>query len=35
MNTVRPAEEMWVDESKDGDTNTPEDGMSLQLLVPD
>jgi len=34
MNTVRPAEETWVDQSEDGVTNTPEDGTSLQLLVP-
>lgn len=27
--TVEPAEQTWVDQEKDGDTNTHEDGTSL------
>lgn len=34
MNTRRPAEETWVDQRKDGETNIYLDGTRLVLLVP-
>jgi hypothetical protein len=33
MNTLRPAEETWIDKEKDRKTSTYEDGTSLEWLI--
>jgi hypothetical protein len=32
MNTIRQVEEIWLDQGKDGETNTHKDGTSLNGL---
>jgi len=32
MNTLRPSEETWVDQGKEGDTNNHQDKTSLHNL---
>jgi hypothetical protein len=34
LNTLRPAEETWVDQGKDDEINIHLDGTRLVLLVP-